>query len=78
MDLEAVTVLDSLSKKVRARLLDHLVGIRSAPQAYSDYHEHDDTGRRIEISVFAALSVHYWIDFPDRHVKILAIKPADR
>lgn len=78
VDLEAVAVLDSIPKKVRARLLDHFVGIRSTPQAYSDYHEQDDIGRCIEISVFAGYSLHYWIDFPDRHVKILAIKPADR
>ena len=78
VDLEAITVLDLLPKKVRKRLLDHFVKLRSTPDRYSDFDEHDNIGRRIEISVFAGYSIHYWIDFPDRHVKVLAIKPADR
>ena len=78
VDLEAITVLDSIPKRTRKRLLDHLTGLRSAPDRYSDYHEHDRISRRIEISVFAGYSIHYWIDFADRHIKVLAIKPADR
>ena len=77
VDLEAVAVLDSASRKVRMRLLDHLVQLRSSPQSHSDYQEYDDSGRQLEISVFAGYALHYWIDFADRHVKILAIKPAD-
>ena len=77
VDLEAVAVLDSASRKVRMRLLDHLVQLRSSPQSHSDYQEYDGSGRQLEISVFAGYALHYWIDFADRHVKILAIKPAD-
>ncbi len=78
VDLEAIALLDSLSNKVRTRLLDHFVRLRSAPDRYSDGCEHDNIGRRIEISIFAGYSIHYWIDVPDKHVKILAIKAADR
>ena len=78
VDLEAIAVLDSMSKRVRKRLLDHLTRLRSTPDRYSDYHEHDRIGRRIEISVFAGYSIHYWIDFADRHIKVVAIKLADR
>jgi hypothetical protein len=77
-DLEAVTFLDSLPARVRSRLLFHFINLRATPDRYSDYHENDATGRRIEISVFAGYSVHYWIDFADRHVKVLAVKFADR
>jgi hypothetical protein len=63
---------------VRSRLLAHFVKLRSTPDQYVDYHEYDATGRRIEISVFAGYSIHYWIDFADRHVKVLAVNSADR
>jgi mRNA-degrading endonuclease RelE of RelBE toxin-antitoxin system len=76
--LDAMAVLDSLPKRTRRRLLDHLVKLRATPDRYSEYHEQDTIGRRVEISVFGGHSIHYWIDFPDRHVKVLAIKLADR
>ncbi len=44
VDLEAIAVLDSVPKKLRTRLLNHFVKLRSTPDQYSDYHEHDRTG----------------------------------
>lgn len=78
VDLEAIAVLDSLPAKIRNRLLNHFTALRSTPDRRSDFHEHDSSGRRIEISVFANHAIHYWIDFPDRHIKVLMIRPADR
>jgi hypothetical protein len=78
VDLETIAVLDTLPKKIRARLLKHFVSLRSTPDKHSDFYEHDRSGRRIEISVFADYAIHYWIDFPDRHIKVLMIRPADR
>jgi len=59
------------------RLLDHFHKIRSSPNDFSDYHERDDTGRRVEISVFSGHAIHFWIDHADQHIKILALKPTD-
>jgi hypothetical protein len=78
VDLDAIAVLDALPGHMRTRLLDHLARLRGSPDRYSDDHERDRVGRRVEISVFAGYSIHSWIDFPDRHIKILAIQPADR
>jgi hypothetical protein len=78
IDLEAISVLDRLSKSVRLRLLEQFTKIRSFPSNYSDYHEADAAGRRIEISVPAGWAIHYWIDAADQHVKILALRPADQ
>ncbi len=78
IDMEAVAFLDFMPKKTRTRLLDHFVALRSAPDQLSDYYEHDKIGRRIEINIFVGYSIHYWIDLADRHIKILAIAPADR
>jgi hypothetical protein len=74
VDLEAIAILDSMPRKARSRMLDHFANLRSAPDRYSDHQERDAVGRRIEISIFTGRAIHYWIDFPDRHVKILAIK----
>lgn len=76
VDLEVVAVLDSLSKSKRRLLLEHLAKLLSSPDQYADYQEQDSIGRRIEISVFAGHTICYWIDFADRHVKVLTIKPA--
>jgi hypothetical protein len=78
VDLEAIAVLDSIPKRHRTRLLNHFINLRSAPDRLSDYHEQDEIGRRVEISISSGYSIHYWIDFADRHINILAIKPADR
>jgi hypothetical protein len=78
VDLEVVTFPESLPARVRSRHLSRFINLRVTPDQYSDYHENDATGRRIEISVFAGYSGYYWIDFADRHVKVLAVKSADR
>ena len=78
VDLETIRDLDSLPKKTRNRILDHFSHLRETPDRLSDFHETDSIGRRIEISIFSGFAVHYWIDFSDRHIKILAVSPADR
>ena len=77
VDVEVIESLDALQKNSRTRLLDHFRKIRSSPDGASDYHERDGIGRRVEISVFAGHAIHYWIDHADKHIKILALKPAD-
>ena len=77
IDLEALEILDNLPARVRSRLLDQLHKIRDFPQNYSDYHEQDALGRRVEICVFSGWAVHYWIDSADCHVKVLSLRPAD-
>jgi hypothetical protein len=77
VDVEVVEILDALPKKSRTQLINHFYKIRSFPENHSDYHERDNAGRRIEISIFAGHAIHYWIDSADGHVKILALKTAD-
>ena len=78
VDLEVVRSLDLLPKGKRLRLLTHLDRIRESPDRHSDFSEDDASGRRLEVSVIEGFAVHYWIDFADRHVKILAFYSADR
>ena len=77
VDLEVFTALDALPRKTRTRLLDHFRQLRAAPDQHSDYHEQDRVGRRVEINVIAGYAIHFRIDFADRHIKILTLKPAD-
>ena len=77
VDLEVIAFLDSLSKNKRRTILEHFAELRSSPDQHADYQEQDSVGRRIEISVFAGHAICYWIDFANRHVKILTIRPAD-
>ena len=77
VDLEVLATLDAMPRKIRTRLLDHFHKLRTSPDLYSDYHEHDRIGRRVEISVAAGYAIHFWIDFADRHVKVIALMPAD-
>lgn len=74
VDLEAIAFLDSIPKRARKRLLEHFVRLRATPDRLSEQRDQDRIGRRIEISVFEGYSIRYWIDFPDRHVKVLAIR----
>ena len=78
IDLEVVRDLDLLPKRERLGILTHLDRIRESPDRFSDFSENDASGRRLEVSVVEGLAVHYWIDFADRHVKILALHSADR
>ena len=77
IDLEVVKQMQRLSRRVREELLTHFHQIRDFPSRFADFHEHDAMGRRVEISIFGRLAIHYWADFSDRHVKILALRPAD-
>ena len=77
VDLEAISVLDAMPKRNRTRLIAHFSKLQQFPEGHSDYHERDVIGRRVELSVFAGYAIHYWIDSADRHVKVLALNPAD-
>jgi hypothetical protein len=74
VDLEVLLTLERLPRKIRTQLLDHFEKLRVFPDDLSDDNERDRTGRRIEISVIAGYAVHYWIDFADRHVKVLLLR----
>ena len=51
VDVEAIEVLDGLPKTLRNRLLNQFRKIRSFPSHYSECHERDAVGRRVEICI---------------------------
>lgn len=73
LDLEVVDLLNKLPVLRRRMVFDHLRKIQDFPGHYSDCIEQDAEGRRIDVSFFDGLTIHYWIDMADRHVKIMRI-----
>jgi hypothetical protein len=76
VDLDVIDVMNHMPKKTRDRLMEHFGRLRQYPDTSADFYESERNGRRVEISIFAGYAIHYWVDFADRHVKILALKPA--
>ena len=77
VDLEVVEFMQTLPRSRRVNLFAHFREIREHPAHHSDYVEHDDTGRRVDVSVLDGLAIYYWIDHADQHVKILKLVIAD-
>ena len=65
VDLEVIGTLEGLSRAQRHRLIDLFAKIRSFPSNYSDYHERDAVGRRVEVCILSNWAIHYWIDDAD-------------
>lgn len=77
VNLEALQFLTSSTPSLRRKLVSYLSKIEEFPESSSDYFEYDSKGRRVDISIGANIAIHYWIDFADRHVKVLRISKAD-
>ena len=77
IDQVGMDVLDILSKYPASRgrrLVAHFRKIQSFPKNYSEWVEPDEEGRQLDIATFEDISIHYWTDNADRHVKILEIE----
>ncbi len=77
IDLEVVTLLQTLPARRRRNLLNHFRALERYPSAHSDYTEADAHDRRVDVSVREGFAIYYWIDEADRQVKILQLIAAD-
>lgn len=77
VDIEALDFIATLKLTQRRRLMAHFRRLQSYPGHHAEYVERDHAGRRIDVCIFEGFAIHYWEDFADRHVKILAVLPAD-
>ena len=73
IDMDVLDILSKYPASRRRGLLAHFRKIQSFPKNYSEFVEPDDEGRQLDISTFEDISIRYWIDDADRHVKILQI-----
>jgi hypothetical protein len=77
IDIEVFEFLRTLRPKEQAGLLQCFREIAAFPSRFSDFAEHDSSGRRVEVHIFGKFAIKFWDDFADRHVKILDVHPAD-
>jgi hypothetical protein len=74
VDMDVLDILSKYPASRRRRLIAHFRKIQSFPGNYSEFVDPDDEGRLVDISTFEDVSIHYWIDDADRHVKILRVE----
>ena len=70
--------IDALPKVRRQRLRRELLRLEETPDALIEFSEPDETGRPLHVFVFDGWAIFFWIDFADRHVKVLHMRAADR
>jgi len=78
VDWEVIEKLNSLPVTTRKRIRQALIRIASAPDLLSEYREPNPRGIPLDVHLCAGFAIKYWIDFADRHVKILDLESADR
>jgi mRNA-degrading endonuclease RelE of RelBE toxin-antitoxin system len=78
IDIEVLDFLQDLPPSARRKVFNHIRKFIDYPERYSDYIHYDNGGRRLDVCVFSGYAIYYWIDFADRHVKVLRIRNADK
>ena len=76
--IEVLDFLRTLKQREQHDLLKCFRDIAAFPSKFSDFVEHDSSGRRVDVHVFGKFAIKFWDDFADRQVKILDLHLADR
>ena len=77
VDWEVIEKINQLPRQTRLALRQAFSKIGSAPDQLSDYREPNPRGIPLDVHLCAGFAIKYWIDFADRHVKVLDLEPAD-
>lgn len=75
--IEVFEFLRTLRRPEQEGLLKRFREIAGRPAQFSDFSEHDSTGRRVDVHIRGKFAIKFWNDFADRHVKILDVHLAD-
>lgn len=70
--------IQALPPSLRRLLYRNFDRLEETPDAMSEFQSSDPSGRLLDGFILGQLAFYYWIDFADRHVKVVAIGPADR
>jgi hypothetical protein len=70
--------INGLPAAARRDLYRKFDRLEDSPDAVSEFQWKDESGRILDGFILGRLAFIYWIDFADRHVKVLTIVPADR
>jgi hypothetical protein len=78
VDWEVIEAINRLPRRTREILRRALGQIAATPDRLSDYREPNSRGIPLDVHLCGGFAIKYWIDFADRHVKVLDLEPADR
>lgn len=74
--LSVYRVLATMRKRDRDRILRFLDQLEDDPYGLSHYREIGDAEQSRDVTIIGSHAITYWIDYADKHVKILRIEPA--
>ena len=66
-----------MPKGERDFLMARFEEMRNSAADYADYQSADDRGRQLDVHVAGRFAITYWVDFADRHLKIMGVDWAD-
>lgn len=78
VDWEVIEKINLLPWRTRRIIRDALMRIAEYPDRFSDFREPNPRGIPLDVHLCQGFAIKYWIDFADRHVKVLDLEPADR
>jgi len=68
--------LSKLGRPKRDRILAFFDQLEESPYGLSHYRENDSAGSPREVTIVGDHAVTYWVDYTDKHVKVLRIESA--
>ena len=78
VDWEVIEKLNRFPWRTRRAIRDAFTRIADYPDRFSDFREPNPRGIPLDVHLCEGFAIKYWIDFADRHVKVLDLEPADR
>ena len=78
VDWSVVVQLRELQPRIQRGVYALFARLEETPDFLSEFNVTDEKGRLLDVFIFEDLAFYYWIDFADRHVKVMAFEPADQ
>jgi hypothetical protein len=77
VDWSVVSRLRELPGRTQRRVYAAFSRLEQAPDLVSEFNITDEVGRQLDVFILDGWAFYFWIDFADRHVKVLAFGLAD-
>ncbi|HEV7403291.1 MAG TPA: hypothetical protein VGO11_10205 [Chthoniobacteraceae bacterium] len=77
VDWEVIEQLNRFPVRIRRSLRNEFLRLKEFPDALGEFEERAEDGRLLNGFIRHGIAILYWIDFADRHVKVLGLTRAD-
>jgi hypothetical protein len=77
VDWDIVARLRELPPRTQRAVYSMFSRLEQAPDLASEFNVTDENGRQLDAFILDGFAFYFWIDFADRHVKVLAFELAD-